>query len=366
MFLVTSAVSVPGNFSTTRMSPLPPSTTASPISGWCASTTLATSVSRRRPARVLDRDLAQVLRAGDVVEDVADREPLGRGLDEATGSGHRSLEIADRRGDLRVAGGADDLVERDVLVAQLLRVNLDLDLLVAHAPDGDVRDTLHAHQAGADRPAGDDRLLDRGELVGVETDHHDAARRRQRRQHGGRLRHVREGGTTQLGEAFLHQLATLVDVEALLEHEHDRGEAGCRGRADDVDAFDSVQEVGLERHRDELLDLGGGQTERLGLDLDVRRGELRVDVGRRVRKGRDADGEDRGGEADDQPAQLHRAADEPPDHRASRVIVRAVRVDLRCVMGSPESDVRTTQERSPQGKLVPSARCVCVFLRNSW
>ena len=41
-----------------------------------------------------------------------------------------------------------------------------------------------------------------------------------------------------------------------------------------VDPRHAVQQVALERDRDQLLDLGRGQPERLGLDLDVRRREL--------------------------------------------------------------------------------------------
>ena len=45
-----------------------------------------------------------------------------------------------------------------------------------------------------------------------------------------------------------------------------------------VEPRDAVEQVLLERHRDQLLDLRGGQAERLGLDLDRGRPELRVDV----------------------------------------------------------------------------------------
>ncbi len=46
---VTSTVLAPGNFSMTSIRPSLSFTTASPISGWWSSTTLATSVRRRRP-----------------------------------------------------------------------------------------------------------------------------------------------------------------------------------------------------------------------------------------------------------------------------------------------------------------------------
>ncbi len=109
----------------------------------------------------LDGHVAELLRIDELVEDVADAEALLWGLDEAAGTGCRALEEAERRRDLRVAGGLHDLLQRNAPVTQLLRVDLDLELPVAEPPDGDVGDTGHPEQAGPDRPAGDHRLLDR-------------------------------------------------------------------------------------------------------------------------------------------------------------------------------------------------------------
>ena len=58
---------------------------------------------------------------------------------------------------------------------------------------------------------------------------------------------------------------------------------GTDSRAQDRGALHAVEEVGLERDGDELLDLLGRQPERLGLDLDVGRRELGQDVDRRAR-----------------------------------------------------------------------------------
>ena len=132
---VTSSVSAPGNFSTTSSRPSPSLTTASPISGWWSTVMLATSVEAQPSAGPLDRHLAELLRVRDLVEHVADLEPLLRSLDEAAGAGSRGLQEAQRRDHLRVARRLDDLAQRDVPVAQALRVDLHLELLVAHAPD---------------------------------------------------------------------------------------------------------------------------------------------------------------------------------------------------------------------------------------
>ena len=59
------------------------------------------------------------------------------------------------------------------------------------------------------------------------------------------------------------------DVGAALEEHRDRRQARHRVRADRLDALDAVEQVLLERNGDQLLDLGGRQAERLGLDLDV-------------------------------------------------------------------------------------------------
>src|SRR3712207_6906540 len=50
------------------------------------------------------------------------------------------------------------------------------------------------------------------------------------------LRDHGQRGTAELREALLHELTAAIDVGALLEHEHDRRQAGERLRADDLDA----------------------------------------------------------------------------------------------------------------------------------
>ena len=97
-----------------------------------------------------------------------------------------------------------------------------------------------------------------------------------------------------LGELLLHELARVHDVRAGLEEQDDRRLAGDGLRAQDADPGRPVEQVGLERDRDELLDLLGRQPERLGLDLDVRGRELGQDVDRRVAQLREAEDEDRG------------------------------------------------------------------------
>ena len=295
-------------------------------------------VGQPQPAGAFDGNLAELLGIGDLVEDVANLQALLRRLDEAAGARNGGLEVAHRGRDLRVAGGADDLAQRDVLLTQPLGADLDLDLLVAHAPDGDVRDARHAHEARPQRPARDDRLLDRRQVLRGEADHHHAARRRQRLQHRRRLGDVGEGGSAQLGEALLHELATLVDVVAGLEHQHDRRQARQRGGADDVDALDAVEQVRLERDRQQLLDLGRRQAEGFSLDLDVRRGELGIDVHGRVAERHDADDHDRGGDADDEAAEPQRRTDDRADHGAEHPRSRLDSM-IPCIIDSPHRKI---------------------------
>ena len=66
------------------------------------------------------------------------------------------LEEAERRDDLGVAGGAMTWSSVTSFSRRRSRVDLDLQLLVAQAPDRDVRDARDAHQPRPHRPARED------------------------------------------------------------------------------------------------------------------------------------------------------------------------------------------------------------------
>ena len=87
---VTSSVLAPGNFSTTSIRPSPSLTTASPISGWWSDLDVRHVGQAQPAARALDRHLAELLRVGDLVEHVADLQPLLRRLDEPAGARRRA------------------------------------------------------------------------------------------------------------------------------------------------------------------------------------------------------------------------------------------------------------------------------------
>ena len=59
----------------------------------------------------------------------------------------------------------------------------------------------------------------------------------------------------------------------------------------------------------QLLDLVGGEAERLGLDLDVRRRELRQDVDRRAAERDDAQSQHSDGHAEHQETELQQSAE---------------------------------------------------------
>ena len=102
----------------------------------------------------LDGNLAQLRRVGDLLQQVPHLEALLRRLDEPTGAGCRRLEEGQRGDDLGVAGGSNDLAQCHASLTQPLGVDLHLQLLVAHAPDGDVGDSRDAHQARPQRSTG--------------------------------------------------------------------------------------------------------------------------------------------------------------------------------------------------------------------
>src|SRR4029077_14566362 len=114
---------------------------------------------------------------------------------------------------------------------------------------------------------------------------------------------------------FGDELAGGEDVRTALEDQVDRAEPGHRLRPDLIEPRDSVEQVLFEWNRDQLLDLGCGKSQRLGLDLDLWRRELRQDVDGRVPDLGDAEPQHEHGGTDDQHAELQAEEDEPTNHR---------------------------------------------------
>ena len=87
---------------------------------------------------------------------------------------------------------------------------------------------------------------------------------------------------------------------------------------------DAVEQVLLQRRGDELLDLLGGQSERLGLHLDRRRLELGIDVQRRVVQLRQPEREDGDDAGHHQAPHPHRGIHQPAHHWAPPVVSAGV------------------------------------------
>ena len=94
-------------------------------------------VAEAETVRALDPNASEVGRR-DERRDVLDGQPLILRVDEPAGSGRGSLDEAQRRDPERVAGGLDDLPQGDLTIAELLRVDLHLELPIAVTPDRDV------------------------------------------------------------------------------------------------------------------------------------------------------------------------------------------------------------------------------------
>ena len=155
--VVTSTVLAPRNFWTTSSSPGPSFTTASPISGPGSTMTSPRSASRTDLAVPFQhRHLAQFLRSDDRL-DVSDVEPLALGLDESAGADHRAVGVAEQSGVEGVGRGVHHLLEGDVVLRQLRRVDLDVPLRQPLTPDRHLGDPGHPEQAGPDLPVGERR-----------------------------------------------------------------------------------------------------------------------------------------------------------------------------------------------------------------
>ena len=192
--------------------------TASPIGGGKPSTTSATSPMR---SALLDAPVAAVprgdgqRRAAPPDDDlrrssdrrdgrrVRDGQPLLRRFEEAAGADRRAFA---RRG--------DHVVQRDVVRAQAIGIDQDLQLPIALAPDRHVGDAGNRHQPRADRPLGQRRHLDLRQTLGRDADLHHAAERGQRREDHRRVRRCRQArGDAQ--QPLLHELPRAHQVRAL-------------------------------------------------------------------------------------------------------------------------------------------------------
>ena len=112
------------------------------------------------------------------------------------------------------------------------------------------------------------------------------------------------------------------------EHHHDRRHARQRLGANHVDTLDAVEQVGLERDRDQLLDLVGREPECLSLHLSVWGCELREDVDRCVAQRHDAESQQSDGDAEHQKTEVQHSA-EKRTHKVHLPYLPQIRIARR-------------------------------------
>ena len=269
----------------------------------------------RRRGLLFERHLGELPGCADR-HHVDDLQTLVGGLQKAAGADHGAGGELQRARVESIGGRALDVVERDVQRRHLRRVDLDLERGLPFVPERHVGHAVDAQQARLDRPVGEPRQLHYRVAVRPHADLQDPPGRRDRRQHDRRTRPLRQRRPHR-GEPLLHELPGVQQIGARLEDEQDRGELGHRRGAHVGEARHAVHGQ-LERHGHQRLDVGRGQPQALGLDLDLGWREVRKHVDRRIADGGKADGHhgDRG--ADHQEPEVQAPRDDRPHRRSAR------------------------------------------------
>src|SRR5262249_23467421 len=194
-----------------------------------------------------------------------------------------------------------DLLDREAVGDQAVRVDRDLDLALAVADERDGADVLDRLQPALDPLVGQLGDLARGAAA------RDHQRHDRRRIHVELLDHRRLGARRELGDDRGHLLPDVVggglDVPVEDEGDEDLGAALDRGGAQLVEAADGVDDL-LDPLRDLALDLLGAGAGQPGGDRDGRD----VDLGKEV----EAEIAVRGDPQHHQRHDQHRREDRPP------------------------------------------------------
>ena len=197
--------------------------------------------------------------------------------------------------------------------------------------DVDACDAGYAQQVLTDLPVRDGRQLDQVELLGGDADLHDATGRRQGGHHPHGPAHVGMLGETWKNDPARSWRARASSVPF-----------SKMSRIDDSWATDfecissspgqAVERL-LDRHGDQGLDLGSRVAEGDGLDLHLRWSKLRKDVDLRLGTLGQRERHERGGEEDDDPAEVEASRHDPP--HVSRPLTKARRRGSAGVPPSP-------------------------------
>ena len=217
------------------------------------------------------------------------------------------------------------------------RVDLHLELLLALTPDRDVGDARDAHQRGPDRPAGEHAEVD--ERLGPPTTARSSSPGSSTTAAGASAAACETFGRAcaWVSRSFTTWRARPA-IGAGLEDHLDPRQPGHRLGADDVEERDAVEQVLLERDGDELLDLLGGEPERLGLHLHRRPARTRAATSRGM------------------PAELHDAEDQHADAERDD---QALRLQAAGRRSNASSDATSRSGGSKRGlsQRVVGSRC---------
>ncbi len=273
--------------------------------------------------QVAEADGRAPLRRDDRVFDVARR------LDQAEPADRQRVltpgHVAAPRVRVARRGRVEDLLQREVVGTQPVRVDLDLVLLDAAAPRVDACNTGHLPELTLEHPVLQRLELDEGHrrgLEGVAVDLADDAGQRSE----GRLG---VGRNVRLPDAFEHLLPSPIVVGAVREHRADVGQPEDRNRPQKRQPGDPVQLL-LDRDREMPLHLLGrmARPERDHVHLDV--GDVRVGLDGKAIERDDPAGRKEEHERERDEALVEREGDEPSDHgvlawrtRADRGLRRA-------------------------------------------
>ena len=162
-------------------------------------------------------------------------------------------------------------------LAHRLRIDDHLELSITLAPDRDVGDAGHPQQPRHDRPAGQHRQT-RSATRSWSSARYSLAGRSTRSAAAASA-----GGTRSAERAPVSAAPAPSAGRACSRCPARRSSRWTTGRSsisrlDRLQPRHAVQQIGLDRHRDQRLDFGTRQAERLGLDDQLDRREFRNDV----------------------------------------------------------------------------------------
>ena len=279
---------------------------------------------RRHAERIADVDGAELThvdrhtprRGDDDVLEIRDRLHQA----DAPHDGPRAVGFEHVAADVlvAVADGFDHAAEREVVVAEANRIDVDLILLHVAADGGDFGDARHRVQLIADEPVLQRAQVAKGKPIavnGVPEHVANACRVGPEYRHRA-FRHL----AAEQAQTLEHAAAREILIDLVLEDDVDHREAERRLRSDDAHAGEPAQVDG-ERIADLVFDLLRAVAGPVGEDNDLVVGEIGNGVDRRRRRGPPAPDGERHRQPDDSGAVLQRQFDNAVHHEGGGVSI---------------------------------------------